>query len=155
MTINVAGDRTRPGEIRPRLANPDFRAIILPGNGKQGGSMARIVGIDHLTNAEINAAVEQGARFVVYHYTISIIVMTFRRSSAAHFVPAGSSAVVKGLPYTLLTLVAGWWGIPWGPIYTIGSLAKNLSGGENVTPYGAVQYHPEDVSSDQTVPQQA
>jgi hypothetical protein len=117
--------------------------------------VAKIVGIDHLTNAEINAAVEEGARFVVYQYTISIIVMTFRRSSAVHFVPAGASAVVKGLPYTLLTLVAGWWGIPWGPIYTIGSLAKNLSGGENVTPYGTVAYHPEDMSLDQGVPQQA
>jgi len=117
--------------------------------------VAKIVGIDHLTNAEINAAVEQGARFVVYQYTISIIVMTFRRSSAVHFVPAGSSAVAKGLPYTILTLLAGWWGIPWGPIYTIGSLAKNLSGGENVTPYGAVQYHPEDEPSVAAVAQQA
>lgn len=122
---------------------------------ENGGSVAKIVGIDHLTNAEINAAVEEGARFVAYQYTISIIVMTFRRSSAVHFVPAGSSAVVKGLPYTILTLVAGWWGIPWGPIYTIGSLAKNLSGGEDVTPYGAVQYHPEDESSVEAVPQQA
>ena len=116
--------------------------------------MAKIVGIDHLTNAEINAAVEDGARFVAYHYTISIGIMTFRRSSAVHFVPAGSSSVVKGLPYTLLTLVAGWWGIPWGPIYTISSLAKNLSGGEDVTPYGPVQFHPEDDSL-HTLPQQA
>lgn len=105
--------------------------------------MAKIVGIDQMTNAEINAAVEQGARFVVFQYTISIVVMTFRRASAVHFVPAGKSAVVAGLPYTLLTLVAGWWGIPWGPIYTIGSLAKNLSGGEDVTPYDNIQIHPE------------
>ena len=43
------------------------------------------------------------------------------------------SAVVKGLPYTLLSLVAGWWGIPWGPIFTIGALYNNLKGGKDVT----------------------
>jgi hypothetical protein len=26
-----------------------------------------------------------------------------------------------------------WWGIPWGPIYTIQALATNLRGGKNVT----------------------
>jgi hypothetical protein len=34
----------------------------------------------------------------------------------------------------LLTLVAGWWGIPWGPIYTIQGVWVNLNGGRDVTP---------------------
>lgn len=105
--------------------------------------MARIVGIEGMSDADLNAAIADGARLVVYQYTISIIVMTFRRGSAVHFVPAGQSAVVKGLPYSLLTFVAGWWGIPWGPIYTVGALIKNLSGGEDVTPFGPIGGDPE------------
>ena len=35
--------------------------------------------------------------------------------------------------YTLISLLAGWWGIPWGPIYTITSLVTNLRGGKDVT----------------------
>jgi len=30
-------------------------------------------------------------------------------------------------------MVAGWWGIPWGVIYTLGSLGTNFAGGKNVT----------------------
>ena len=26
-----------------------------------------------------------------------------------------------------------WWGIPWGPIYTVGCLSTNLKGGKDVT----------------------
>jgi len=37
------------------------------------------------------------------------------------------------LKFTILTMLLGWWGIPWGPIYTIGSIFRNLSGGVDVT----------------------
>ena len=37
------------------------------------------------------------------------------------------------LPYTLLSAVLGWWGIPWGPIYTVQSIASNIKGGKDVT----------------------
>jgi hypothetical protein len=33
----------------------------------------------------------------------------------------------------LITLGLGWWGIPWGPIYSIGSLFSNLTGGKDMT----------------------
>lgn len=32
--------------------------------------------------------------------------------------------------YSVLTLVLGWWGFPWGPIYTLGALGRNALGGE-------------------------
>lgn len=43
------------------------------------------------------------------------------------------SAANHGLGYSLLTLCLGWWGIPWGPIYSIGSLYTNFTGGKDVT----------------------
>jgi hypothetical protein len=95
--------------------------------------MAAIKNIDGLTTDQINTELAQGGKFVVFQYTISIIVMTFRRSSDIYFIRAGESGTVKGLPFTFLSFVMGWWGIPWGPIYTIGSLYNNLSGGKDVT----------------------
>jgi hypothetical protein len=59
--------------------------------------------------------------------------VTFRRVSHVYFLRQGESAVTKGLPFTLLSLVAGWWGIPWGPIYTIQSVYNNSRGGKDVT----------------------
>ncbi len=38
-----------------------------------------------------------------------------------------------GLPYSLFTLVAGWWGFPWGPILTVRALYRNFRGGVVLT----------------------
>ena len=92
-----------------------------------------IVGIDGLTKEQLDLEVQRGGRFVLYMYCVSVIFMTFRRGTDVHFIRSGERAVLTGLPYTLLTLVTGWWGIPWGPIYTIQCLYTNLRGGKDVT----------------------
>lgn len=78
-----------------------------------------------------------GARFVQYQYCISALVITFKRGTDIYFLRAGESPAVKGLAWTFLTFVAGWWGIPWGPIYTVQSLWVNLRGGHDMTPQAA------------------
>jgi hypothetical protein len=95
--------------------------------------MATIHGIDQFSTAQIEDQLRNGARFVVYQYCISIIVMSFKRSSGIYFIPAGGSAVGKGALWSLPSLLLGWWGIPWGPIWTIQSLWRNLGGGIDVT----------------------
>jgi len=92
-----------------------------------------IKGIEHLSNDEINAELRKGAKFVVFQYCVSIVVMSFKRSSGIYFIPSGSSAAGKAAPWCALSLLVGWWGIPWGPIWTIGTVAKNLGGGTDVT----------------------
>jgi hypothetical protein len=93
----------------------------------------KINGIEGLTNEQIQLQIDRGARFVHFQYCVSIIVMTFKRSSDIYFVRAGESAVGKGLGFTAVSLLAGWWGIPWGPVYTVQSLWVNLSGGRDIT----------------------
>jgi len=95
--------------------------------------MAQIIGIDGMQADQLNFELQRGARFVVYTYCISILVMSFKRGSAVHFVRSGESAVTKGLKYSLVSLLAGWWGIPWGPIWTISTVVSNLRGGKDVT----------------------
>ena len=92
-----------------------------------------IKNIEGLTPLEIKEEISNGAKFVIFQYTISLLVITFKRNSDVYFVKSHEKAAVKGLPYTILTFVLGWWGIPWGPIYTIQALSKNLSGGKDVT----------------------
>ena len=93
----------------------------------------QIKNIEGLSTDQINTELAQGAKFVIYQYTVSIIVMTFRRSSDVYFIKSGENGTIKGLPFTAIAFLLGWWGIPWGPIYTIGSLYNNLKGGKNVT----------------------
>lgn len=92
-----------------------------------------IKNLEGLSPTQLKREIDHGGKFVIYDYTISIILMTFRRSSDIYFIKSNENSVVKGLGYTFLTLLLGWWGIPWGPIYTIGALYRNLSGGKDVT----------------------
>jgi|GEM_PF-346080 len=93
----------------------------------------KIKGVHDLTVEELHEQIEDGAKFVVYQYCISIIVMTFLRSSEIHFIRAGEGRFGPGVGFSALTFFAGWWGIPWGPIYSIMALATNLGGGKDVT----------------------
>ena len=93
----------------------------------------KIVGIEGMSAQQIHEAVAKGGRFVIYQYCISILVMSFKRSSSIHFVPAGKSVAGQGAQFMLVSLLAGWWGIPWGPIWTLSTVFKNAGGGTDVT----------------------
>lgn len=93
----------------------------------------KIANIDGLTPAQIRQEINNGGSFVYFPYTISIVLMTFKRASDVHLVKAGESKFKYHIPYTMMNLLLGWWGIPWGPIYTIGSLSSCLGGGKDVT----------------------
>jgi hypothetical protein len=90
-------------------------------------------GIEGLKQGELEFEIQRGAKFVLFQYGISAIVITFRRPSDIYFLRQGENAAIKGLPFTLLSPVAGWWGIPWEPIYTIQSVYNNSRGGKDVT----------------------
>ena len=95
--------------------------------------MAKINGTEAMNKDQILFELQRGAKFVQYQYCVSIVVMTFKRGTDIYFLRAEENPVVKGLSWTFLTLLAGWWGIPFGPIFTIQSLWYNLKGGHDVT----------------------
>jgi hypothetical protein len=99
--------------------------------------MERILGIEGMNPQQLANELQNGARFVQYQYCVSVFIVTFKGETDIYFLRAGESPAVKGLAWTLLTLVAGWWSIPWGPIYTVQSLWVNLKGGDDVTPLAA------------------
>jgi hypothetical protein len=93
----------------------------------------RMCGLEDITRAEVAAKLEAGGRFVFYEYCISLLVLTLRMPTPVVYVPAGDLGLVRGLPFTLISLCLGWWGIPWGIIYTPLTLVTNCSGGCDVT----------------------
>jgi hypothetical protein len=74
-----------------------------------------------------------GDRLVQFEYCISLVVITLRRTSSVYRLRPRELGLVKGLPFTLVTLLFGWWGVPWGIIYTPLALLTNLSGGRDLT----------------------
>ena len=112
--------------------------MVLPRVGTQNLKFEELIvmnkkEIEGLSYQELNYEITKGGKFVIYQYCISVIFMTFRRTSGVVFVEAGKNAVLMGLPYTLLSVLLGWWGLPWGPIYTVESIIKNFGGGRDVT----------------------
>jgi len=63
-----------------------------------------------------------------YLLTYSIIFFTNKSSGSFRYI-CDSCSVFAGLPYSFLTFLLGWWGIPWGPLYTVQSIIRNFRGG--------------------------
>lgn len=86
-------------------------------------------GSDNSSRPETDA----GERLVFYEYCISLVLISLRRPSAVIRLRPGQRGWIRGLPYTMLTLLCGWWCIPWGFLYTPLCLWTNLSGGRILT----------------------
>ena len=72
-------------------------------------------------------------RWVVFEYCISLIAVTLRRTSRPIYLRPDQRGWVRGLPYVVISLVFGWWGLPWGIIYTPITVFANLTGGCDIT----------------------
>lgn len=72
-------------------------------------------------------AVSAQPRYVIFWYVISVILVTHRRTMQGVFCP--SCAANKAVECSAITWLLGWWGFPWGPLWTLGALYRNLLNG--------------------------
>ena len=63
---------------------------------------------------------------------ISLLVVSIKAPSR-YLVPGRDTPWLTGCLYSLISVCLGWWGFPWGPIYTVQALVTNLRGGERKT----------------------
>ena len=92
-----------------------------------------INGLEGKSIAQLELELKHGGRFVVYLWVVSILIITWKRPSAIHYIAPGRSRVMPGLMFSAVSAVFGWWGIPWGLFYTVEALAENFGGGKDVT----------------------
>jgi hypothetical protein len=93
----------------------------------------KINGIENLSVQDLQDEVAAGAKFVIYTYCFSIVVMSFKRGTDIYFVKSNESRFAKSLPWFFISLLFGWWGLPWGIIYSIGCIGTCIQGGKDVT----------------------
>lgn len=93
----------------------------------------QIKNIDGLRVSEVKQLVNQGAKFVMFPYTISIVLLTFKRHSSIYFIRPNEKTISYSYGHVGVNFLLGWWSIPWGPIYTIGAMHTQLTGGKDVT----------------------
>jgi hypothetical protein len=97
-----------------------------------------IKGAEHLSPQEFAMELQRGGRVVEFSYCVSLLVVTLRRSAVV-FVRPGESTLSAAMPYLLLSLFLGWWGFPFGLIFTPIAIFQNLSGGTDHTARFAAQ----------------
>ena len=106
----------------------------------------QIKNIEGYSPAELRGLVSNGGKFVMYKYCISVLLATFNNPTDIYFIHPGNSRITPGLSFLFVNLLLGWWGIPWGPIYTIGNIGSILSGGKDVTSEIIAQINQNDAS---------
>ena len=92
-----------------------------------------VLGIEGASVENVISEVNKGARFVVFYKCFSAFAYSKKIPSNVYFIRCGEKKFKYHKGYSLITILFGWWGIPWGPIWTIGCLRTNFSGGIDVT----------------------
>jgi hypothetical protein len=82
--------------------------------------------IDFIKCSKCNQITAQ-PRYIIFYYTLSFLILTQKKPDHGIFCRQCADRV--GARCTLITWIMGWWGMPWGPIYSIESLFYNLRGG--------------------------
>jgi hypothetical protein len=93
----------------------------------------KIKNIDGLTASDLQQQVSNGGRFVYFAYTISLLIVTFRDTSGVYLIRSDENSAGKSFLFTIVSFLIGWWGVPWGPKYTLQAIRTNLQGGKDVT----------------------
>lgn len=71
--------------------------------------------------------VDSSLRVSVYVWVASVIIFTYKNGSCK--IHCSRCRLWHTLLFNLEVLLLGWWGFPWGPIYSIGALLDNAKGG--------------------------
>lgn len=72
--------------------------------------------------------IKQTTETTQFQACFSFLVLS-TKSPSRFFIRGHDNTILMGTIYTIITLIFGWWGIPWGPIYTLETLYRNATGG--------------------------
>lgn len=115
--------------------NPQYDNYRFPNNVylKTKKSSLRVAGIENMTFDEIVYHVNNGGKFAIFYQCISFLILSQKTSSDIYLIKNGENPKDYYRKLNLTTLIFGWWGFPWGIIWSIECLEKNSKGGVDVT----------------------
>ncbi|MCE9563607.1 MAG: hypothetical protein K8U57_16315 [Planctomycetes bacterium] len=82
---------------------------------------------------EIRTKVADGAKLVRFEFCVSALVFTIRRQSPVYLTLSWQERYLRGIWYSLVALLLGPWGVPYGVIWTPRAIWVNLTGGVDAT----------------------
>jgi hypothetical protein len=90
-------------------------------------------------------------RLTRYQVALSFLIVSFKVPTRIYIVGHHATGFVAAL-CTVISLALGWWGIPWGPVYTVQVIIRNLRGGLSQNVAERLATVPAAVGSDQHLP---
>lgn len=106
----------------------------LPSTGEYGGYLAKYAPAEKKTYTSVVDQVMDGTRFVTIPFVISIVILSFQRNmGGVHEVRTGAYPIGKMVPAALITILVGFWGLPFGVIYSILTCFYLWKGGRDAT----------------------
>jgi len=69
-------------------------------------------------------------RATAFFRVVSFMIMTIKTPTQGIFCSVCAKTI--GIQQSLITSLFGWWGFPWGPIWTISSICTNAFGGRHL-----------------------
>lgn len=127
--IRIANWRAARARLEFECARADYAGYFVSLNSGHPDETVR----RQCAAAPLVYEIRNGKRLVVYQYAVSAIVVSLLRPSKIEVIGAHESRFLRGLKYSGISLIAGWWGIPAGPIFTIASIVRNCRGGIDIT----------------------
>jgi hypothetical protein len=107
--------------------------VQTPDQSRSHSELIALGGRRPLFPDEIRSRTEAGARLVRFEYCISLLFFTLRRQSRVYLTESWQERYLRGLGYSVLALLLGPWGVPWGLILTPRAVWVNLTGGVDET----------------------
>ncbi len=104
-----------------------------PDQSASGQEWIPLAGSRPLLPEQIRSRVMAGARLVRFEFCVSLLLFTIRRQSPLYLTESWQGRYLRGLAYSLLAILLGPWGVPWGLIYTPWAVWVNLAGGVDET----------------------
>jgi hypothetical protein len=86
-----------------------------------------------LFEEELRTRLATGARCVRFEYCFSLVFVTVRRQSPVYLTYSWQQRYLWGLWYSLLALLLGPWGVPWGLLWAPWAVWVNTTGGVDCT----------------------
>jgi len=77
------------------------------------------------------AEIKPDTELIQFQICISFILFSVK-SPSRFLVKGYDKTLSKKTICTIISFIFGWWGIPWGPIYTIQTICNNLAGGKKI-----------------------
>ena len=113
--------------------NQTINAAVDEAKAKSKLQVVRLNGVRGMSLEDVSLELNRGARFIRYKKCLSYLLESASYESDPQFLTANESRLKRGIPFSLFSLLAGIWGIPWGPLFILEAIFRNTLGGRDVT----------------------